>query len=601
MGQMVFSYTILTFIVLTTAQNYGISDGQPPPFAQFYPSVTSVNTSSTTIAPPTTTTTPTTTSTVTSTNSDYINAIAASSNSAPSIPSVVSPQSSDNLAPFGSLGPGEVGGSSVPTGEIFGLPPPSAISQTSNPLFQTVYQSPLTFFQTAERRTFDLLTGGGGGGGYGGGDGYGMGGGVTGALTSILTPIAGAAAAALTGGGGASLISLPNANIQPTLQKTFVVNMGGNNPPLIVQGNAYQPGASAGSPAGGKGYSNYGGGGGKNYGGGAYGGRRYNSYGPPPPPPVSLSSAASHQVPQTAQSRGYTQYPNSPTLPQVAGKLGLANLLNMAKQSGFLENLLIGGPFTFFAPSDEAFTKVPKLLLDQASKRPELARQMLLYHIVPDTITTRHFINDLQLPTLNTKKVRINLYQLGYKKIATVNGAVILKPDQYIINGVIHVIDRVLFPVANGTILQIINGPNCQPFDVISTVLAIAGLYDTLNSVGPYTAFLPNTESFGAIPAEERDKILQNQTLVREAFLYHIVPGTYYSQGLQDGQWLDTLSSFGVPLQVGMVSDGSSRRFDSVNGAVRIVKADIPAENGVIHIVDKLITPFQTYFTCLDN
>lgn len=45
-----------------------------------------------------------------------------------------------------------------------------------------------------------------------------------------------------------------------------------------------------------------------------------------------------------------------------------------------------------------------------------------------------------------------------------------------------------------------------------------------------------------------------------EVFLYHIVPGTYYGQGLADGQWLDTLSSFGVPLQVGMVSDGASSK-----------------------------------------
>lgn len=237
--------------------------------------------------------------------------------------------------------------------------------------------------------------------------------------------------------------------------------------------------------------------------------------------------------------------------------------------------------------------------MTQAQSRPDLLKTLLLYHLVPDTITTRHFTNDLLLPTLNTKKLRINLYQLGYKKIATVNGAVITRPDQYIINGVIHVIDRVLFPVANGSILAVVNAPNCQPFDVISTVLAIAGLYDKLQEDGPFTVFLPNTEAFGLIPAEERDKLIANTSLIREAFLYHIVPGTYYSRGLQDGQWLETLSSFGVPMQVGMVSDGYSRRFDSVNGAVRIVTPDIPAENGVIHIVDKIITPFQTYLPCL--
>lgn len=424
--------------------------------------------------------------------------------------------------------------------------------------------------KTAERRTF-----------FGGGG-----------LSSLL-PLAGAAVGALTGaatgaiGGGGGLLSLPNANIQPTLQKTFVLNLGPHNPPVVVQGNAFQPGASAGATINQapKYYGRPGGGGGSR--------GRYSKAHSRDGSDGRYSAAGSHPS-------GNVAYPDQASFSGVAGKLGLTNVLNFAKQSGLLENLLIGGPFTLFAPSDEAFTKLPGAFLRQAGSRPSLLKNFLLYHVVSDKITTRSFTNDLVLDAMNTKKLRINLYQLGYKKIATVNGAVITRADQYVINGVIHVIDRVLFPVSNGTILDTINNPTCQPFEILGTVLAAADLFDKLQEKGPFTMFAPNVEAFALIPLAEREKILENATLVREGFLYHIVPGTYYSQGLQDGMWLDTLSSFGAPLQVGMVSDGYSRRLDSVNGAVRIVKADIPADNGVIHIVDRVITPFQTYLTCLD-
>uniref|UniRef100_T1JE54 FAS1 domain-containing protein n=1 Tax=Strigamia maritima TaxID=126957 RepID=T1JE54_STRMM len=75
--------------------------------------------------------------------------------------------------------------------------------------------------------------------------------------------------------------------------------------------------------------------------------------------------------------------------------------------------------------------------------------------------------------------------------------------------------------------------------------------------------------------------------------LSHAVNGTFYSQGLRDGQWLTTISKYLVPIWVGVVSEGNSRRLDSINGQVRVLQADIPVDNGVIHVIDRPINPTE--------
>lgn len=360
---------------------------QPPPYAQHYPQtdvlvpgqtqapVTSATTT-TTPTTTTTTTTPTTTTTTTTPTTTTTTPTTTTTTTTPAPTTTTTVATTTTTTPAATttrVAVSTIAVTSYPPTQDFGLP-----QYSPNVSYGAVYHSPVyqhhhqprplpppppppyeesghNGIPEANRRTYDMDGGGGGG------------------LASILTPLAGAAVSALTGGGddnggggGGALLSLPHANIQPTLQKTFVLNLGPHNPPLVVQGNAFQPGASAGATvnhSGGGVPYHYGSGGGGGGGGSAAGrksgerGRPY--YGPPPagqysaPPtyrgqqkPPTYRGPPQQQHPPTyrAQQRdGYASYPSSPSLPEVAGKLGIGNLLAFAKQSGFLDNLLIGG------------------------------------------------------------------------------------------------------------------------------------------------------------------------------------------------------------------------------------------------------------------
>lgn len=133
--------------------------------------------------------------------------------------------------------------------------------------------------------------------------------------------------------------------------------------------------------------------------------------------------------------------------------------------------------------------------------------------------------------------------------------------------------------------------------DVIATDARFSSLYDYVISAGlantlasashTYTVFAPRNQAFAAIKASDGEKrsatLIISEDELFDLLNYHIVPGKLSSSNLTDGQTLTTL--FGEKLDV-EVDDGQI----SINGAL-ITTVDIPAKNGVIHIVNDLLVP----------
>jgi uncharacterized surface protein with fasciclin (FAS1) repeats len=132
-------------------------------------------------------------------------------------------------------------------------------------------------------------------------------------------------------------------------------------------------------------------------------------------------------------------------LVDVAAEAGGFETLIAAVQAAGLEETLRGdGPFTVFAPTDEAFAALPEgtleSLLDEANRDQLVA--ILTYHVVPGAITS----SDLAGQSLEVETVNGQTVDIDATSGVTVDGATVVQPDITASNGVIHVIDRVILP-----------------------------------------------------------------------------------------------------------------------------------------------------------
>jgi len=124
-------------------------------------------------------------------------------------------------------------------------------------------------------------------------------------------------------------------------------------------------------------------------------------------------------------------------------------------------------------------------------------------------------------------------------------------------------------------------------FNTLVTAVSEAGLVATLKGEGPFTVFAPTDAAFAALPDGTLDQLLaeEDKSTLTAILTYHVVPGEYFAAETAPGAYdLETVQGDTVNVVVG--DDGSV----TVDGA-NVVSADIDASNGVIHVIDAVITP----------
>jgi len=138
-------------------------------------------------------------------------------------------------------------------------------------------------------------------------------------------------------------------------------------------------------------------------------------------------------------------------------------------------------------------------------------------------------------------------------------------------------------PTAAGKDIVAIASGDAQ-FETLTKALGAAGLVTTLQGKGPFTVFAPTDAAFAALPEGTVEELLkpENKAQLTKILTYHVVPGSVVSTSLKSG---DVKSVEGSSLKVA-VSTGKV----TVGGA-NVVKADIKASNGVIHVIDKVLMP----------
>lgn len=119
-------------------------------------------------------------------------------------------------------------------------------------------------------------------------------------------------------------------------------------------------------------------------------------------------------------------------------------------------------------------------------------------------------------------------------------------------------------------------------FNTLIAAVQAAGLADTLKGPGPFTVFAPTDEAFSNIPKEKLDALLKDKAALTKVLTYHVVPGKVMAADVKAGN-VKTVegSALSVSMKGGKVG---------VNNA-NVVKTDVLADNGVIHVIDKVVMP----------
>ncbi|MGC1439408.1 MAG: fasciclin domain-containing protein, partial [Burkholderiaceae bacterium] len=119
-------------------------------------------------------------------------------------------------------------------------------------------------------------------------------------------------------------------------------------------------------------------------------------------------------------------------------------------------------------------------------------------------------------------------------------------------------------------------------FNTLVTAVKAAGLVDTLKGEGPFTVFAPTDEAFAKIPKDQLEALLKDKEKLTAILTYHVVKGKVMAADVKTG---DVPTVQGSSLMV-KAADGKV----SIDGA-NVIKTDIGASNGVIHVIDTVVIP----------
>ena len=151
-------------------------------------------------------------------------------------------------------------------------------------------------------------------------------------------------------------------------------------------------------------------------------------------------------------------------------------------------------------------------------------------------------------------------------------------------------------PAATGTVVAVAQG-NADFSTLVSAVTA-ADLAGTLGGAGPFTVFAPTNAAFEKVPAATRETLMSpaGKADLTKILTYHVVPGRVdaatLTQQIQAGGGSAALTTVeGGTLTARVGADGVVTLTDEKGGVSRVVQADVPASNGVIHAIDTVVMP----------
>ncbi len=257
-----------------------------------------------------------------------------------------------------------------------------------------------------------------------------------------------------------------------------------------------------------------------------------------------------------------------------------STLVTAVKAADLAMTLTGTGPFTVFAPTNDAFAKLGANTLNTLLNNKEKLKNILLYHVVAGAAVTAETASTLtEAKMANGETTRVSLRNGSL----FINDAQVVIKDVKASNGIIHVIDTVLLPQEKPkSLLEIAKADG--RFKTLVAALQAADLETTLQGTGPFTVFAPTDDAFAKLGATTVNSLLADKAKLKYILLYHVISGSSVSS--------DSASK----LSQATMANGSVVSIKAVDGSLQINNAnviikDIKASNGVIHVLDSVLMP----------
>lgn len=248
------------------------------------------------------------------------------------------------------------------------------------------------------------------------------------------------------------------------------------------------------------------------------------------------------------------------------------------------------GPFTVFAPRNEAFVEAGFANEAAVSAAPAAVLDSILkYHVLASNVPSSAIPTaaNTETETLAGTDVYITKNAAG----VFVNGASVVKADVLATNGTIHVIDKVLTP-PKGTLVETAIATPSLSYLVAAVLRASEGttnVAQVLSGAGPFTVFAPTNDAFIAAGFTTISSIQAADPDVLAGILtYHVLQGRVLSSDLTEGATPATVG--GGTLTV-TLSGGAKVKGAGNSTPATIALADVIATNGAVHVIDQVLLP----------
>jgi len=261
-------------------------------------------------------------------------------------------------------------------------------------------------------------------------------------------------------------------------------------------------------------------------------------------------------------------------------------LVKIVSDLGLVDTLKNAEALTVFAPSDDAFAKLPAGTLE--SLTADQAKEIVLRHVVtakvPAAAVTTGDVATIGGELIGLVKTPQGGVQINYKGGASN----VVTADVQASNGVIHVIDNVILPAPApkaaapvGDVVDVAVGAGS--FKTLVKIVSDLGLVDTLKAAKEVTIFAPSDAAFAKLPAGTLESLTADQA--KAIVLRHVVAAKVPASVVVSGN-VRTFGNEMIEL-IKTAQGGVQIRYNG--GVSNVVAADVNASNGIIHVIDKVI------------
>jgi len=305
----------------------------------------------------------------------------------------------------------------------------------------------------------------------------------------------------------------------------------------------------------------------------------------------------------------------------------LSTLVTAVVEADLVDTLNSDGPFTIFAPTNDAFAAIPEDILAAVLADKDLLTSVLTYHVVGGDNNAEALAGGT---FATVEGGEITLGADG----TMVNDANVICSDVPVANGTVHIVDSLLLPqvaldaiaaltgdameddsameegaMAEGELMPTGSACSAVPTEgegsfagmaddtaataasnnpllsTLVTAVDAAGLVDTLNSDGPFTIFAPVNDAFAALPEDQLAAVLAATDLLTSVLTLHVIGG----ESLSSADLIAAGSATTVNgEELTFTADGDAL---SVNGAASTLCMDVPTANATVHIIDAVLLP----------